>query len=175
MHVAFAILAVAIPIAEIAVFAFVADRIGVLPTILILLVMTVAGAVLLVREGVSALRRLRETVRRREPVGNDLADAGLIALGGILFLTPGFFTDALGFVILFPPTRRSLRVWLKRLVTGVAAAKLGWKGTAAVGGAKRVYDVKVTRATRGSGPPEPPPQLPSSPRPSGEDDSPDTG
>ena len=174
MHVVFAILAVAIPIAEIVVFALVADAIGVLPTILVLLVMTAAGAVLLVREGISTLRRLRETVRRREPVGNDLADAALVTVGGILFLTPGFFTDALGFVILFPPTRRSLRVWLKRLVTGVAATRLGWQGKAAVG-AKKVYDVKVTRATRGSGPPEPPPQLPSSPRPSGEDDSPDTG
>ncbi len=175
MHAAFAILAVAIPIIEIVVFALVADRIGVLPTVLGLLVMTAIGAVLLVREGVSTFRRLRASARRREPIGDDLADAALIAFGGMLFLTPGFFTDALAFLVVMPPTRRSLRKWLKRVVTGVAATRLGWQGKTAVG-AKKVYDVRVTRTTRpGSDPPEPRPQLPSSPRPSDEDDSPDRG
>lgn len=174
MGAVFTVLAVAIPIAEIVVFALVADAIGVLPTILALLAISALGAVLLVREGMSTFRRLRDAIRRRESPGDDLADAALIATGGILFLTPGFFTDALGFIVVIPPTRRSLRALLRRLVMGFAATRLGWKGSTAVG-AKKVYDVKVTRATRGSGPPEPPPQLPSSLRPADEDDSRDRG
>ena len=175
MGAVFSVLAVAIPIVEIVVFALVADTIGVLPTVLALLVISATGAVLLVREGIGTWRRLRETIRRREPPGDDLADAALIAVGGALLLTPGFFTDALAFVVVIPPTRRSLRALLRRLVTGFAVTRLGWKGRSAVG-AKKIYDAQVVRsAKRGSDPPEPPPQLPSSGRLPAEDDSPDTG
>ena len=171
------VVAVLVPIAEIAVFAFVADRIGILTTIGLLLVLTAVGAVLLVQQGIGTIRRLRETMRRRESPSKDLADAALIAFGGLLLLTPGFFTDVLALVVVFPPSRAALSRWLRRGATAVAATRLGWTGKAAVG-AKTIYDVKATKVSRpssGSGPPEPPPQLPSSTRASDEDGSPDTG
>ena len=170
----FSALVVIIPIVEIVVFALVADRIGVLTTVGALVLISAAGAVLVIREGVGAWRRLRETIRRRETPTDELADAALIAVGGLLLLTPGFFTDALAFLVVMPPTRRSLRTALKRFATGFAATRLGWQGKTAVG-AKKVYDVHVTRTRRGSDPPEPPRQLSSSTHQSGEDDSPDRG
>lgn len=167
-----AALAVIIPIAELVVFVLVADLIGVVPTILILVGISVFGAVLLVREGVGTWRRLREAIRERRSVSDDLADAALIMVAGILLLTPGFFTDALAFVVVIPTSRRVLRRTLRRLVGVVAARRFGWKTTSAAVAGKKIYDVQATsRATRTSEGPRP---LPGPGRPSDEDDSPDT-
>ena len=171
MGALFTALVIIVPVAELIVFALVADAIGVLPTILLLLAISALGAALLVRQGVGTWRRLRETIRRRERPTDELADAALIAAAGILFLTPGFFTDALAFLVVIPPTRRTLRNALRRVVTGVAMTRLGWKGRAAVVG-KKVHDVRATsRSTPGSDPSRRPEQLPSAERPSGEGDS----
>ena len=176
MGAVFTALVVIIPIAELIVFAVVADVIGVVPTVLLLVAISVVGAALLVRQGVDTWRHLREAARRREMPSRELADAALIGIAGVLFLTPGFFTDALAFLVVIPPTRSALRGLLRRAVAWVAATRFGWKGAAAVTG-KKVYDVKVTERTvrPGSDPPGHPGQLPSSGRPSDEDGSPDTG
>ena len=171
----YAALVIVIPILELVVFALVADLIGVIPTLLLLIAVSVVGAVLLVQQGVGAWRRLRETIRRREMPTDELADAALITLAGFLLLTPGFFTDALAFLVVIPASRKFLRGLLRKFAGAFAATRLGWKGKAAVAG-KKVYDVQATtRVTPGSGPPEPPQQLPSPGRPSGEDGSPGTG
>lgn len=171
-----AVIAVVIPVAELGVFALVADLIGILPTILLLVGISLLGAILLVRHGIGTWRRLRETIRRREVPTDDLADAALIMVAGVLLLTPGFFTDSLAFLVVIPPTRRFLRKTLRRIVGVVAARRFGWKtSTAAVAG-KRIYDVTATKgATPGSDPREHPAQLPSAGRPSDGDGSPDKG
>lgn len=171
-----AAVAVIVPIAELVVFALVSDLIGIGWTILLLIGISVLGAVLLVREGVGTWRRLRETIRRRESPTDDLVDAGLIMVAALLLLTPGFFTDALAFLVVIPPTRRVLRTTLRRVIGVIAARRFGWKSASAAAAGKRIYDVQATkRATPGSGRPERPGQLPSEARPSGEDDSPDRG
>lgn len=175
MGVVFTVLAILVPITELVVFAVVAEAIGVVPTILLLLVVSALGAALLVNQGIATWRRLRQTIGRREKPTDELLDAALIALAGVLFLTPGFFTDAVAFLVVIPGTRRSLRNLLRRVIGTVAVTRFGWKGKAAVVG-KKVYEVKATaRPTRGSGPVPRPEQLPSSERPSDEDGSPDRG
>lgn len=171
-----AALAVIIPIAELVLFAVVADLIGILPTVLLLVTISVLGAVLLVVQGIGTWRRLRETIRRREMPTDDLADAGLITIGAVLLLTPGFFTDGLAFLVVIPPTRHALRAVLTKVFAAVAAKRLGWKRAGAVAAGKKIYDVQATaRTTPGSDPRERPGQLPSSGRPSAEDGSPDRG
>lgn len=171
----FTVLVILVPIIELVVFAVVAEAIGVLPAILLLVAVSALGAVLLVREGIGTWRRLRETIRRRERPTDQLLDAALIASAGALFLTPGFFTDALAFLVVVPPTRRTLRNVLRRFVTTVAVARFGWRGKAAAV-SKKVYEVRATSRTRpGSGPPPSPEQLPSSHGRDDADDSPDTG
>lgn len=175
MGVVFTVLVILVPIAELIVFAVVAEAIGVIPTILLLLAVSALGAGLLVQQGIGTWRRLKETIRRRDKPTDELLDAALIALAGVLFLTPGFFTDALAFLVVVPATRRSLRNLLRRLLGAVAMTRFGWKGKAAVAG-KKVYEVRATpRSTRGSDPVQRPGQLPSSGRPSDEGGSPDRG
>lgn len=170
-----AVLAVIVSIAELVLFALVADLIGIFPTILLLIGISLAGGALLVLQGIGTWRRLRETIGRNEVPTEDLADAALIMVAGVLLLTPGFGTDGLAFLVVIPPTRRFLRAMLRRIVGMVATRRFGWRTSAAAAADKRIYDVQATtRATPGSDPRERPAQLPSSGRPTGEDDSPDT-
>lgn len=98
-----------VPIAELALIIQVADGIGVLNTVGVLILVSVVGAWLVKREGVGVLRRLQTAVNRGQMPHRELVDGGLIMLAGALLLTPGFLSDALGVVLLVPPTRAVVR------------------------------------------------------------------
>lgn len=102
------------PILEIAVFLQVVQWIGVLDTLLLMLVITLAGAWLVKRQGVGTLARMRaELDDGRVPTG-PMTDGGLLGLAGLLLLVPGFVTDAFGLLLLLPPVRAGIRTWLRR-------------------------------------------------------------
>lgn len=103
-----------VPIVELYVFVQVADAIGFLPTLFWIVAVSVVGAWLVKREGLSALRRANQRVARGEVPTDELVSGMLILFGGALLLTPGFFTDVLGLVLVFPPTRALLRGTVKR-------------------------------------------------------------
>jgi len=90
---------------EIAVAIQVAHHIGALDTIALLLVVSLAGAWLATRVGFSVLRRMRDQVDRGVVPTNELIDAALVFVGGVLLFIPGFITGAIGLVLLLPPTR----------------------------------------------------------------------
>ena len=101
----FVVLLVAIPIFEVYVLVQVGQRIGAVPTVLILVVGAVLGAWLTRREGGRAWRALEGAFRGgRVPTG-ELADAALVLVGGVLLMLPGFVTDVLGLFFLIPFTR----------------------------------------------------------------------
>jgi len=98
-------LAVAVPILEVWLLIQVGARIGVAPTLLILVAEAVLGGVLMRREGRRAWRALTSTFETgRVPTG-ELADAALVLVGGVLLMLPGFVTDVIGFLFLLPLTR----------------------------------------------------------------------
>ena len=94
-----------LPIAELYVLVQVAQGVGVLNTIGLLIVVSVVGAWLCKREGVAVLRRIRASLDRYELPDRELVDGGLILFAGALMLTPGFLTDCLAVLLLLPPTR----------------------------------------------------------------------
>jgi UPF0716 protein FxsA len=100
---------------EIVVFVLVAGWIGIGWTILATLATSALGWVLLARQGVRALGELRERARTRRPAGRELGDAGLIAVGGLLMVLPGFVGDVIGLLCLLPGTRNLVRAGLARL------------------------------------------------------------
>lgn len=102
-------------LAEIVVFVLVASWIGLGWTILATLATSALGMLLLARQGTRALTELRERARERRPSGRALGDAGLIAVGGLLMLLPGFLGDVVGLLCLLPPTRPLVRGLLARL------------------------------------------------------------
>ncbi len=114
MLVVLVVLLIGVPILELYVIVRVAVGIGTLETIGLLILVSVVGAWLVRREGLGVLARTRQRLARGQVPGNELVDGLLILVAGSLMLTPGFLTDALGLVLLVPPTRIAVRSVLVR-------------------------------------------------------------
>lgn len=160
MAVALFILFIVVPIAELAVIIAVGDAIGVLPTILLLIGSGILGAALAKREGVSVWRRFKDALSRGKVPSDEIVDGFLVLLGAALLLTPGFITDALGLVLLFPPTRKGFKRVAVRAGKGIFFMRFPAASTVLSKGSPRA-DVKVTKVSRTPGPgvdPEPRPE-----------------
>ena len=107
-----------IPVIELALLVEVGGRIGVAPTIAVVLGTGAAGAWLARSQGLRALQRLQEAVRTAQFPGEEIFDGILILAGGLLLLTPGFLTDILGFCALVPGSRYLLKTLVKSRVRG---------------------------------------------------------
>jgi UPF0716 protein FxsA len=105
-------------LAELAVFILVAGWIGVGWTLLATMATSALGFLLLARQGVRALTDLRDRARTRQPAGRELGDAGLVAVGGLLMVLPGFLGDLVGLLCLLPLTRGLVRGMIARIVVG---------------------------------------------------------
>jgi UPF0716 protein FxsA len=127
---------IAVPILELWVIIEVGGLIGVLPTIALLFAMSLLGATLLRHQGRGAWRRFNNALTERRFPGREVADGLMITIGGALLLTPGFITDAVGLLLLIPPTRaiarRLLQAWVARrfVMVGVSGMRGGGAGDA---------------------------------------------
>ena len=110
-----------VPIAELYVLVQVGQRIGVLETIVVLLIVAAVGSWLVKREGLRAWRGFLQALHERRVPAREVADGALVIFGGALLLTPGFLTDVLGLLLILPPTRSALR----GAVTARIARRLG--------------------------------------------------
>ncbi|MEL7215741.1 MAG: FxsA family protein [Pseudomonadota bacterium] len=96
-----------VPLIEIGLFIEVGGLIGLWPTILIVIATALLGSVLLRAQGLDALRRVQNSLSPEgdgDPV-TPLAHGAMILVAGVVLLTPGFFTDAIGFALLVPAVR----------------------------------------------------------------------
>lgn len=94
--------------------------IGLGATISLIMLTGIAGAWLARTQGVAILLKIQEETARGQMPAITLIDGALVLVGGLLLLTPGFFTDALGFSFLVPLTRelwrKMLTAWLEKQV-----------------------------------------------------------
>ena len=81
------------------------------------------GVALLKRQGLETLTRGMQRAESGEVPIAEMAEGILLAVAGALLLTPGFVTDAVGFTLLFPPSRAAIASHLIRRVTVVSAAQ----------------------------------------------------
>jgi UPF0716 protein FxsA len=100
-----ALLLIAIPILEVWLLVQVGQRLGLLPTVLILIVEAVIGVLLMRHEGSRAWKALNDAFTNGKVPTGELADAALILVGGVLLMLPGFLTDIIGFLFLLRWTR----------------------------------------------------------------------
>lgn len=102
------LLFVAMPIIEIALFIQVGGAIGLWPTLAIVILTALAGTALMRAQGLSTLNRLQRSLAEGGNPADPMAQGAMILVAGVLLLTPGFFTDAVGFALLLPPVRAFL-------------------------------------------------------------------
>ncbi|SCZ51999.1 FxsA family protein [Thiohalomonas denitrificans] len=104
------LLFLAIPLIEIYILIKVGSAIGAPFTIFLVVFTAALGALLLRFQGLYTLQRARTAMERGELPTIAMLEGVVLVIAGALLLTPGFFTDAIGFLALVPPLRRKL-IW----------------------------------------------------------------
>ncbi len=107
---------IAVPLIEITLFIQVGGLIGLWPTLFIVVLTAVIGTQLMRAQGALALRDLQKSFGQLQDPTEPLAHGAMILFSGALLLTPGFFTDAVGFALLIPAVRRAAFAWVKSRV-----------------------------------------------------------
>jgi UPF0716 protein FxsA len=127
-----------VPLVELSVLVWIADKTNWQTAALLIIVPGVLGAWLIRRAGIHCLRTIRSRLAAGEVPADSLLDALFILVAGILLLTPGVLTDLAGLVLLIPWTRSLVKRWLLARLRAKFAV---WSGGTAHD--DRIIDVKV--------------------------------
>ena len=100
-----------VPLVEIYFLIKVGNVIGAVPTIALVVFTALLGAMLLRFQGLMTLTRSRQVLAQGQVPALEMLEGVLLVFAGALLLTPGFVTDAIGFVFLVPPLRQALIRW----------------------------------------------------------------
>lgn len=102
------------PLVELYLLMHLARLTSVGTAILVVVLTGVIGGILARREGLRVLGRIQSDLEEQRMPGNSLLEGAMVLVAGALLVTPGILTDAVGFLILIPPTRAVLREIIKR-------------------------------------------------------------
>lgn len=100
------LLFILLPIIEMWLLIEVGSQIGALNTIALVCLTAFIGLALLRQQGFSTLLKVNQRLEQGQLPATEILEGVMLAVGGALLLTPGFITDAIGFLCLLPPTRR---------------------------------------------------------------------
>jgi UPF0716 protein FxsA len=125
----FVFLFLVIPIVEIYFLIQVGSVIGAFPTILLVVATAVIGAFLLRQQGMATLARFQSSMSSGALPAKEMMEGVLLLVGGALLMTPGFFTDTIGFLCLIPFTRQ--------FIVGQVIKRSLFKAQSGVSGAHR--------------------------------------
>lgn len=109
-----------VPLIEIWLLITVGGAIGAGWTVFLVVLTAFIGALLVRAQGLSTWARSQAMLRQGELPAVELLEGVALLIAGALLLTPGFFTDAVGFALLVPPLRRGL-------IEGVLRRKSIWR------------------------------------------------
>jgi len=102
------IIFVLVPVIEIALFIQAGDWFGLGPTLFMIVLTAVIGVSLLRQQGLSTLYKAQQKMNQGELPAQEMVEGIMLAVAGALLITPGFFTDTVGFLLLIPVFRRYL-------------------------------------------------------------------
>ncbi|EKO3419065.1 membrane protein FxsA [Vibrio fluvialis] len=117
------ILFIAVPVIEIGLFIQVGGVLGLWPTIALVLITAFVGASLVRSQGLHTLMTVQQRMQNGEIPAQQIVEGVMLAVSGVLLLTPGFMTDAMGMLILLPAPRAMLAKYLmsKVVVTNMSS------------------------------------------------------
>ena len=105
---------VLIPLIDLYILVQIGSKIGTLNAIALCLLTAFVGAALAKSQGVATMQKVQENLNRGIVPAEDILDAVIIFLSGLVLLTPGFMTDIFGLLMLFPLTRGYFKRWLRK-------------------------------------------------------------
>ena len=105
-----------IPLVELYVLIRIGSVIGAGNTILLVIITGLIGAYLARLEGVRVIRKIQRSMEEGRAPAEEMIDALLIFVAGVLLITPGVLTDICGLLLLFPYSRQRFKVWLRRRI-----------------------------------------------------------
>ncbi len=121
-----------VPVIEIGIFIQVGGEIGLWNTLAVIVVTAFIGTAMLRAQGLRTLHRAQESLARQVFPVAEVFDGLCLLVGGALLLTPGFLTDAVGFLLFLPPVRKAIRGILWRHLS--ASGMTGGNGDPGGGG-----------------------------------------
>lgn len=98
-----------VPVLELMLFIYVQNRIGLGLMLIGILITAAAGAFLVRMQGLAVWMRVKGDLEAGLVPGRQLVHGAMVLVGGALLLTPGFLTDAVGFLLMIPFVREGLR------------------------------------------------------------------
>lgn len=101
-----------VPIIEIGLFIQVGGFLGLWPTIALVLITAFVGASLVRSQGIQTLMSVQGRLEQGEIPAQQIFEGVMLAVAGVLLLTPGFMTDALGMLVLLPAPRAAIAKYL---------------------------------------------------------------
>ena len=107
----------AVPLIEITLFVQIGGAIGLGWTLVTVILTAILGTVLVRNQGALALNQVRSSFNELNDPTEPLAHGAMILFSGALLLTPGFFTDAIGFLLLVPAVRAAAFRFIKARVS----------------------------------------------------------
>lgn len=107
---------IVVPSLELALLFWASDAIGIFPTLALIIATGFIGAFLAKKQGMKAVRDIQDSFGRFQPPGDHLINAAFVLVGGVLLLTPGFISDALGLSLLFRPTQKLYRPLVYKMI-----------------------------------------------------------
>ncbi|MDE1264128.1 FxsA family protein [Vibrio aestuarianus] len=112
-----------VPIIEIGLFIQVGGILGLWPTIALVLLTAFVGASLVRSQGLQTLLSVQNRLQQGELPAQQIFEGVMLAMAGVLLLTPGFMTDALGMLVLLPAPRAVIAKYLmsKVVVKGMTS------------------------------------------------------
>tara|TARA_X000000368_G_C22634794_1_gene538250 strand:+ start:144 stop:503 length:360 start_codon:yes stop_codon:yes gene_type:complete len=99
------LLFIIIPIIEISIFITIGSNIGILNTIAIILITALVGIFLVRRKGLSLLFNARQNMSQGIMPTEEIKGGIFLLISGLLLITPGFFTDCIGFSMFLKPVQ----------------------------------------------------------------------
>lgn len=109
-------LLIIVPALELALLIWAANNIGFFVTVGMIIATGLIGAFLAKKQGVKAIGDIQKAMSSFQPPGENLLSAAFVLVGGVMLLTPGFISDAVGFSLLFAPTQKIYKPLVYRFI-----------------------------------------------------------
>ena len=143
------VLFIAVPLIEIALFIQLGSFLGLGWTLLIVVLTALVGTWLVRQQGLAVLGKVQNSLNELNDPTEPLAHGAMILFSGALLLTPGFFTDTVGFLLLVPKIREAMFRWIRSRVVVHSSATMsstgfhaGWRLSAKT--LRMVYTITLT-------------------------------